>query len=283
MTVEPNETPRQAFAKIATELEKQLAEGRRDVVSFRPVKKHNQIEIVHEGLYSKKGDVLIPIYHFVFEEYDPFRHRIDRIPSIASKDLSTEYLGKWQKKHESLYKTYLGFENILDATVLNGLVTEDQKTRVKVHYNFLSGFTHLTKMGLDLTKSYNSRTNAHYLLELNLLYVLRIIRLYLLLLIDFFSKTDHKIRDVQKLASYLNGMGRKYDYFWFIFNKPSEYDSWKYQTAKEYRRKKGELLDEKIPYYRNPYERLKRQHQSARELSTGLVYKSPWARKDAFP
>lgn len=280
--VKLGETPKQAYFRLAEELEKQRAKGRRDIVSFSPVKKYKQIEIVHQGLYSKVGDRLTPIYHFVFEEYDPIRHRIDKISTIASKDLFAEYREEWQKKHEALYKTYLGFENILEAATLNGLITEEQKIRVRVHYNFLSGFTHLTKMGVSLTTSYGWRRNIHYLRELNLLYVIRVLRLYLLLLVDFFSKTDHKIRDMKKLTLYLDEIGRKYDYFWFVFNGPSEYDFWTYQTAKEYHRKKGELLDESIPYYKDPCERLKKQHQSAHELTTGLIYTSPWPRKNAF-
>jgi len=280
---EPNETPQQAYSRLVAQLEKQCSEGRRDIVSFRPVKNYQQIEILHQGLYSKDGDRLFPIYYFVFEEYDPVTHRIEKIPSIASKDLFAEYREKWQKKHEALYRTYLGVENILRAAVLNGLITEEQRDRVRVHYNFLSGFTHLTKKGFDLVKPYELTRNEHYLRELNLLYVLRVLRLYLLLLVDFFSGTDHKIKDAEKLVSYLDEIGKKYDYFWFVFNGPSEYDYWNYQTAREYHRRKGELLDEKIPYYKNPYERLKRQHQSVHELSTGLVYTSPWPRKDVFP
>ena len=283
VSVRPSETPRQAYYRLTAKLQKQLAKGRKDIVSFRPAKSYKQIEIVHRGLLSEKGDRLIPIYYFVFGEYDPIKHRVYKIPSIASKELFSEYLGKWQKKHKALYKTYLGFKNVLEAIQLNDLIAEEQKIRVKVHYNFLSGFTHLTKMGFDLAKSYDWKRNAHYLKELNLLYVIRILRLYLLLLIDFFSKTEHKIRDVEKLTSYLNEIGGKYDYFWFIFNRPSEYDFWKYQTAKEYHRKKGKLLDEQIPYYKDPYNRLRRQHQSAHELTTGLIYTSPWPRRDALP
>jgi len=280
---ELGETPQQAYSRLVAQLGKQRGEGRRDIVSFRPVKNYRQIEILHQGLYSKEGDRLVPIYHFVFEEYDPVTHRIEKIPSIASKDLFAEYRGKWQKKHEALYRTYLGFENILRAAVLNGLITEEQRDRVRVHYNFLSSFTHLTKRGFELVKSYECARNAHYLRELSLLYVLRILRLYVILLIDFFSRTDHKIKDVEKLVSYLDEIGKKYDYFWFVFNGPSEYDFWNYQTAREYHRRKGKPLDEKIPYYKNPFERLKKQHKTAHELSTGLVYTSPWPRKDAFP
>ncbi|MCJ7631132.1 hypothetical protein MUP77_01840 [Candidatus Bathyarchaeota archaeon] len=74
-----------------------------------------------------------------------------------------------------------------------------------------------------------------------------------------------------------NKIMRKYGYFWFILNEPDEYDKWKYKTSKEYfRRYEGRTLDDKIPYYRDPYVRLEGQHKTVSELSTGLTYTSQW-------
>ena len=281
VSINPNETAKGAYERLAKKLKKQCAEGRKDIVSFRPINKHKSIEIVHKGLFSEAGDQIIPVYYFVFNEYDPIRHRVGRIKSISSKELFPEILGKWQKRHEALYKTYLGFRNVLEAALLNDLITNEQMERVLVHYNFLSMFTHLTKTGYELAVDWDRK--RHFLLELNLLYVLRILRLYLLLLIDFFSITEHRIRNLEQLISFLDKIDEQYDYFWFIFNEPSEYDIWHYQTLRESRKRKGELLDEKIPYYEDPCERLRRQHQSAYELTTGLTYTSPWPIGDAFP
>lgn len=269
--VKLGENPKEAYNRLTKELE-----GRKDIVSFKPLKKYRKIEVVHKGLYTKNGDKLIPVYYFVFKEYDPITHRVGKIKSIMSKDFSPEVVANWQKKHELLYKAYFGFENLVRAAVLNDIITEEQAERVRVHYNFLSAFTHLTNMGFSITHSYETQANKHYLMELNLLYVLSLLRLYLLLLIDFFSKTEHSIKDINHIIELLNEQEKRYSYFWFIFNEPSEYDRWKYQTVKKYRHLKGELLNEDIPYYKNPYQRLKEQHQNIVELSTGLTYKSPW-------
>jgi hypothetical protein len=111
--------------------------------------------------------------------------------------------------------------------------------------------------------------------ELNLLYVISICRLLLVLFIDFFADTGHRIKNESELIAHIEKVGKKYDYFWFVFNEPDEYDRWKYQTSKEYhRRHEGKLLDEEIPYCRDPYERLDGQHKSVLELSTGLPYRS---------
>lgn len=271
-------TPKDAYNRLTRKLK-----DRKDIVSFRPVKEYRRIEVVHRGLYPKEGDRLTPVYHFVFRRYDPIGHWVGKIRSIVSKDFSPDTTARWQKKHESLYKTHFGFRNLVKASILNGILTDEQQVRVRVHYNFLSAFTHLTKMGFSLSMPYEKWKHNHYLLELNLLYVLRLLRLHLLRLIEFFSNTQHSIKDVAQLVTDLESLGRKYDNFWFIYNDPSEYDYWSFQTAKAYRHRKGEKLEEEIPYYKDPYHRLKRQHQTTKELSTDLTYTSPWPRKDAIP
>lgn len=276
--VEHGETAKAAYDRLVKKLE-----GRKDIISFRPSKNYGRIEIVHRGLYPTEGDRLIPVYHFVFQRYDPVSHWVGKIKSIVSKDFSPDITAKWQKTHESLYKTYFGFNNLLQAAALNEILSDEQMEKVRVHYNFLSAFTHLTKMGFDLNMPYEGWRHIHYLMELNILYVLRILRLYLLLLIEFFARTQHTINDVDQLVADLDEIGKKYDYFWFIFNKPSEYDYWEYQTAKAYWRIKGKKLEGEIPYYKNPYQRLRKQHQTTIELSTGLTYISPWPRHDATP
>lgn len=271
---EANETPKEAYERIVKKLE-----GREDIVSYRPLKNYREMEVIHKGLYNKEKNKLIPIYYFVFQEYDPVTHWVGKIESIASKDFLQDFYTKWQKEHESLYKTYFGFRNLLRAAILNGIITNEQADRVRVHYNFLSAFTHLTKMGFALLNP--NRGNKHYLLELNLLYVLSLLRLYLLLMIKFFSKTKHSINDIAQLMDFLKEQRERYDYFWFIFNDPSEYDYFEYQTVKAYRKMiKGEEMEDKIPYYKNPYERLERQHQNIVGFSTGLTYKSPWPKHD---
>jgi len=276
--IETGKTARVMYDKLVRKMN-----DRKDIVSCRPVSNYKKIEIVHKGLYSREGDELIPVYYFVFKRYDPISHRIGKIESITSKDFFPETTDKWQKKHESLYRTYFGFRNLLKAAVINEILTDEQTVRAKVHYNFLSAFTHLTNMGFSLSMPYERWKHTHYLTELSLLYVLRLLRLYLLLLAEFFSNTKHSIKDADQLQTDLDTLGKRYDYFWFIYNDPTHYDYWNYQTVKGYRRMKGDKLKDEIPYYKDPYHRLRRQHQTVRELSTGLVYTSPWPRSDSVP
>jgi hypothetical protein len=276
ISAKPKESIRKPYDELASRLKKLQTEGRKDIISFRPVDKYKQIEICYQGLFSKEGDRLIPMYYVVFEEYDPIRHRADKFPSIATKQIFTDHVAKRQKEQEKIYETYFGFENNLKACVLNGLITEEEKIHAKVHYNFLSGFTHLTHLGFNLTQSFDWTRNKHYLFELNLLYVTALLKLYLLLLADFFSKTNHEVKNADELHSFLNEISRKYDYFWFIFNGPTEYDIWSYETVKEMRRREGKPVDETVPYCRDPFKRLVAQHNTRLEISTGQFYNSPW-------
>jgi hypothetical protein len=264
---ERGETSEEAYQRQAKKLEK-LMQKRKDILEFEPLAKFKKIKVVYKGLFHKGDECRItPIYYFVFNEYDPVSHWVDKFDSISSKEIFSDVYRK------------------LHANVLNDFINEEQKIRAIVHYNFLSSFTHLTRKSIDrLRKIVNSysiydRANRarHIFIELNLLYAISILRYLLLFYIKFFSNTEHKIIGKDELVTFSEEIGKKYDYFWFIFNNYDEYDLWRYKTSKEYhRRVKGKTLDQKVPYYRDPYDRLERQHQNFHELSTGRIYTSRW-------
>src|SRR4030042_3889325 len=135
---------------------------------------------------------MIPIYYFVFNEYDPVAHWVDKFKSISSKEIFSEVYEKQHQRHKALYQIFLAFTKVLDANVLNNTITTEQEIRSLVHYNFLSSFTHLTKKSADLLEKANSMSpygfnsasrSRHFLIELNLLYVISICRLFILLFI----------------------------------------------------------------------------------------------------
>jgi len=77
-----------------------------------------------------------------------------------------------------------------------------------------------------------------------------------------------------------------FGYFWFIFNKPHQYDRYDHANRKCNYKKKLFYRPEDIRlgdvrYYENPLYRLKQIHQSQRELLTGNVFDSPFPRSDA--
>ena len=89
-----------------------------------------------------------------------------------------------------------------------------------------------------------------------------------------------EVRDAQAAASY----------FWFLSGGPEMFD--RIDTAHtppgnvkvKWGRPKVDpaaIAPTRVRYYRDPLQRLVKLHQSYRELSTGLVYRSPFERSDA--
>jgi hypothetical protein len=196
-------------------------EKRKDIVSFKPSDNYKSVRIVYVGLNHKDTkDRMTPIYYFVFNKYDPVSHRIDRIKSISSKKIFSGVHRKQYQENKRPYDIYLGFTNLLDANVLNDFITEDQKIRALVHYNFLSSFAHLTKKSTELLKRANLASpygphtairTRHLLAELNLLYVINILEMFIHLFVAFFSETEHRLKNKIELLANSNKMMRKYD------------------------------------------------------------------------
>jgi len=261
---------------LERQLREQIRKDRKDIVTFYPLDKYKKIEIVYTGYYSEDKARLIPAYYFVYKEYDPIRHRIDKIKSISSKDIFSEHKVKWQKHHQHLYNYYLSPQQLIDFALLNDIINEEQKVRFYVHYNFLSGFSHLTSTSYDLTHDYQWKQNLHYLKELSFLYIIMLSNYYLISLLTYFNRIKLTIKNHTQLNKKIEKINELFYYFWFIYNEPSIYDEYIYMTQKTFHKRKGKTLDDKIPYYKNPYNRLKNQHRPTFELSTGLQYTPPW-------
>jgi len=279
---EKNETQEEAYRRIEIELYKQIKNGKKDIVSFKALDKYKKIEITYTGYYSEDGERLIPAYYFVFKQYDPIIHRIDKIKSIRSKDIFHEHKEKWQKHHQYLYNYYLKPQNLIECSILNNIISEERKERFYVHYNFLSGFSHLTQKGYDLTHEHGWDKNPHYLKELSLLYIIKLSCYYLSLLLKYFKRVKIKIKNEENFTEQINNIDLLFSYFWFIYNEHSDFDEYMYKTSKTYYKRRGKDLDDIIPYYKNPYERIKNQHRSTYELSTGESWTPPWEKHTKY-
>jgi hypothetical protein len=120
----------------------------------------------------------------------------------------------------------------------------------------------------------------HYLSELALLYISFLLKYFLEEIIDYLSKNFEIDEDFKK--SIFEGF-EDFDYFWFLKEKPHAYDKHEYLTIKNHAKQTRNVdLDDKIPYFKNPLQRLVGLHTSKHELTTGSIYDSPFNRKDAF-
>ncbi len=251
--------------------------------------------------------VTIPYYYGAWHQFRPLEYHLkretlqDRLPTLrfltgewASMTRKTE--SEVNKDYGVLYKYFLTFDRILENLRLNGVLNKKTTTRVLVHYNFLSNFSHSTSDSLSIIKErkfYQTNPDGldivynHYLSELALLYICHLLSMHLQHAIYYLRWRGIKLKNENKFYRPLcKKVECDFGYFWFIFNKPHQYDRYNHANHKCNYKKKLFYRPEDIRlgdvrYYDNPLYRLKQLHQSQRELLTGNVFVSSFPRNDA--
>jgi len=260
---------------------------------------------------DEKGNdtgIILPFYYGAWQQYQPVKHHL-RGKSQEEKLSTSRFLeGDWSsiqkssrgqaaESHSRLYRWFLNFDKVLENLRLNSVPNKKTTTRVIVHYNFLSNFSHSAsdsiKNLLRLQNYYMVGGGGtlisynHYYSELALLYVCHLLSMYLEHAIYYFTTWRHiHIENTEIYSSLCRKVEEDFGYFWFIFNKPHEYDRFdhanrKSNYMKQICRPKDIRLSD-IRYYENPLYRLKQMHQSQHELTTHNVYNSPFPRADAL-
>lgn len=267
--IEPQTSPsaREARDKTFDKWESDRKSGKLDP-KFKAINKGHKDDIIHvtietEGLYEqkdkeKKGDV-VPMYYFAFDEYDPdvrFLAELSTLPKVGPG------FQKAVEHQKHLYNQYMYIEKMANNLLLNNLLTEEQAERFKVHYNFLSSFSHPTRRGLlgGITSaiygedtSYR-RNQIHE--ELVFDYLAHFEAMTIRLLAQHF--TDRLSAD---LSSYLDQAKRLEDNakdFWFIYNEPTEFDVKRSETDKVYMRMQKLPVPDTVLYYADPLERMEK-------------------------
>lgn len=256
---------------------------------------------------GKETGVTLPYYYGAWHDFRPVEYHLrrdtlqDRIPTLRF------LTGEWAsaprkirsdltKNYGLLYKYFLTFDRILENLCLNGVLNKKTATSVLVHYNFLSNFSHCTSDSVSLitTRRLSQITSGgldniydHYFSELALLYICHLLSMHLQHAIYYLGWRSIKLKNEKKLYRPLcQRVENNFGYFWFIFNKPHQYDRYAHANRKCNYKKKLFFRPEEIRlgdvrYYDNPLYRLKQLHQSQRELLTGNVFISPFPRDDA--
>lgn len=256
----------------------------------------------------QKTGVTIPYYYSAWREFKSVDYHLKR-KKVATKYSTLNYLERgWTgfpnveteflDKYEYLHRYYLNFDKMLENLRLNGVLDDNTATRVLVHYNFLSKFSHCTSESISILserKIYQLSRNGlsyiydHYLSELALLYVCHILLMNLQHSIYYFNWRNIDIKHNEEIYLPLcEEIQSDFGYFWFIFNKPHEYDIYNHANRISNYRKKilyrpEDIRTEDVRYYDDPLYRLKQMHQSQRELTTGNVFNSPFQKDDASP
>lgn len=251
--------------------------------------------------------VTIPYYQGAWHEFRPVEYYLKR-KNVTKKYSTLRFLkDRWaglpntrsdlHDKYESLHRYYLNFDRMLENLRLNGVLNNSTATRVLVHYNFLSKFSHCASESIKIVSERKlhqlggdglNNVYDHYLSELALLYICHLLSMHLKHTIYYIRKWGRiKLKNERKLYSKLcQKVEAEFGYFWFIFNKPHQCDIFDYANRKCNYKKKIFYHPEDIRlgdvrYYDDPLYRLKRLHQTSHELTTGNIYISPFHRDDA--
>jgi len=166
-----------------------------------------------EGLYEKndktKNGRLIPYYNYIFREYRPEMGHSSEIDTIEEGIISKDILDSKKTLHKKYYHMYFHIDNIFKNLMLNNLIDKEAKEKLKVHYNFLSGYIHPTKYNLEIWEDTNSSImdNKDELYnDLISLYITKLMYLYIKIYIRNYkdSKEKERIKHYECLINELN-------------------------------------------------------------------------------
>nr|MBI4156302.1 hypothetical protein [Candidatus Woesearchaeota archaeon] len=240
-----------------------------------PIK--NKIMVVYEGRKNQEGKI-IQNYYFLFKEYD---HEIAHL-GLEEDYYESEELGKINeeliKKHKG-FKWYFKFNGgIKDNLLLNKLINEEEFERARVHYSFLSMWTHPSMNSIRLIEKNiygrgefeDIKKYDFFLTRLALLYIGNTMCLYLNSFLKFARRQifESKITSIKDEKDFINSVKaylENTNYFWFIYNEPHYYYKWKYaskllgkQDIEEIKKLKiSDMTASEIEYYKNPIKTLK--------------------------
>ena len=256
------------------------------------------MNVVHRGLHSNRskkgrGRTISP-YYFQVDNFDPFAGPKRHVGRLAAPFWERRLRQQLADESASAWRYLFRHDAVMKALRVNRLLL-GRHVQVDVHYGFLSGFAHPSKRGYEAIFGGNSpdRMGAfdHYASELLLLYVIviaaaeleiygRMARRDPPLVLREWDDVLVEVREAQLASSY----------FWFLSGGPEIFDridtvhtppgNWKPKWGRP-RADPAAIRPPRVRYYRNPLERLVKLHQSYQEISTGLVYRSPFQRQDA--
>ena len=303
--------PSLKHARIRTVREARRVFGNRFITTYTEDNKTLVVLLRGIPVVDEQGrdtGVTVPYYYQVWHDFRPVEYHLRR-PGLQDRIPTRRFLtGEWatiprrtrkelNKDYGLIYKYFLTFDRILDNLRLNGVLSKKTTTRVLVHYNFLSNFSHSTSDSISIVsrRTISETTPGglenvynHYFSELALLYICYLLSMHLQHALHYLRWRSIRLRNRRKRYQVLcRRVEDDFGYFWFIFNKPHQYDRYVHANRKcNYRRRiffrPEDIRLGDVRYYDDPLYRLKQLHQSEKELTTGNFFISPFPRQDAL-
>lgn len=255
------------------------------------------MNVVWRGFHSNRskkgrGQTVSP-YYFRVDDFDPFTGGKKHAAEVASPFWRKAHREDWAAQSLAMWRRYFVHERVLKALDVNHLLPGWMRIQVDIHYGFLSGYAHPSKKGYEAFHGLNhpDRLGAfdHYGSEIALLYVITLAAAEL----DIFMRMARRkpmlgLRDWDDIASEVRDARLAASHFWFLGGEPQMLDRLDtvHTPAGEDpkwgrpRRDWRKLRDWDVQYYADPLDRLVRLHHGWSEMSSGLVYVSPFQRND---
>jgi hypothetical protein len=281
-------------------------DGTQDILEVDWIEHRNQVDVgeltvvrsgVHETGKVKTGNPTLSYFYVLLflQHYDPFAPHSRDEGVMEHPFTDEEALDRWAAENRATYRQ-TRWSSLKENLLLNELATEEDFTKLGVHYRFLSAFVHPYPRGYDEVYGRNRPSGAprydHFNSELCLLYLARVASEEIL---DFKRMTEREpsvdIEGWHEIESWVVRAQSLTDYLWFPGSGPHAFDRFQEANARSFAARlagedplnpKPEVIDaDEVRYYSHPLRRLRALHRSAVEGTNGFYYQSPWPRADA--
>jgi hypothetical protein len=239
----------------------------------------------------------LSLYYFILEDFDALAGHPGHQAHLTSGFSDPDLFVRLAQRSQQAYRHSVRWGAVKQNLQINRLLTARELAHLEVHYTFLSAFVHpasaLVAEVYGGTRWGNSRGYDHYAAELCLLYVLEIAAAELEALNRMSKRAPRvRIRDRAGIESDIAASRRLSAHLWFppkgrphLFDRIEEANSRFAVSMREGKPRVVDptsILERGIRYYRDPLRRIIRMHSSFTELTTGLSFRSPWERADAW-
>ncbi len=256
------------------------------------------LNVVWRGYHSNRakkgrGQVISP-YYFRIDDFDPFTGGKVHAAKLASPFWRKKHRQDWAKESAAMWDRYFVHSRVMKAIEVNNLLPGRMRMQVDIHYAFLSGYAHPSKRGYEALHGHNHPDRLgdfdHYGSEIALLYVIALATAELEIFMRMCRRWPRLgLRGRDDIAAEMRDARLASAYFWFlggepqildrldtVHTPPGEKDPKWGRPSRDWRK----LRPWEVQYYADPLERLVRLHHGWSEMSTGLVYVSPFQRDD---
>lgn len=247
------------------------------------------LRLVHRGLTSQDGSIVLHPLYFEIDNFDPFFGSPDDQAQFADW-LDPTRAREHAEEQRRRYNTFFRWGALVESLVLNSIIEPHHVTHLNVHYRFLSAFVHSHQAAheqLATASLPGEPPIEHTATELVLLYANQLAGRYMTAFIAMTKRPPPVGLDTEDvLASLVGTCLAQSRHLWFLDDAPDIYDRGQELLALAAEEGKfGSAMTVQDPmaldvnqirYYRNPLNRLQRMHVSSTEMVTGFTYLSPW-------